>query len=231
MDEENRLPVLQAFGATVQTGRQDPHQAAVPVVRFFPSAALVRIPAPLIPLDRPHRPGPDIVRIIIGRVFSFFQPGHEILHDLLQVQTAGFADAVQQCQGQAAVVRPGTCRQVERPVPAHARHRILRDLLPVLKLHRASQRVPGHHAEHTVFPDIPHPITHLSIQTLHRIHPFTVPMIPHAAFRQVAPQATSFRPAHSSRLYVSSWVISWYRSSHQASFHSGTFLITSSRAG
>ena len=38
-------------------------------------------------------------------------------------------------------------------------------------------------------------------------------------------------PRHSSRLKASVIVPSWYRSSHAASFQSGTFLITSSSSG
>ena len=156
MDCPDGVGVRHPFCVTIQAGRHDPHQAAVAVVAFTPASAFKRVSLALISRNRVVGAFADIIGIAVRGERPVIQPVHKIAHDIIHIHTAGSADAVQQRQRQAAVVRPGTCGQIESTVPAHSGHRMRCNLVPFLKLNRAAQGVPDYDAHNSVFPDIPH---------------------------------------------------------------------------
>ena len=186
------LPAAQFFAAVNACG-QDPHEAPVPVVPFLFSAALLGLPISFIPADRLHRAAPDVIRITIGREPAVIEPLHEVLHDIVEVDPAKAADAFQQRERQAAVVRPGSFRQIESAVAAHTRHRMAGDLPAALELHRASQRVSDNNTHSSVQPDICiscHCISPLSIEQYHLVHDCSIAW---GLFHMVARKATAGR--------------------------------------
>ena len=140
--------------AAVDADGQDPHEAPVPVVPFFISAAFFCFPVFLIPADRQHRAAPDIIGIAIGRELAVIEPLHEIFHYVIKIDPPEAPDALQKGECQAAVIRPGSFRQVEGTVSAHSGHRVLCDFLSRLKLHRAAESVADNDSHDPIEPHI-----------------------------------------------------------------------------
>ena len=61
MDRPDGFPVLHFLFVTVQACRQDPHQAAVPIVPFIPPAAQQRVSAFSVSADGRSRAHADII--------------------------------------------------------------------------------------------------------------------------------------------------------------------------
>ena len=78
----------------------------------------------LVPQNSLHGPVSDIVGISVRGEFTIVQPLDKIVHDVGRIRFSKSQKALQQSDRQAAVVCPGSGRQVEGSVSAHFRYRI-----------------------------------------------------------------------------------------------------------